>query len=122
MTDTLGVATVGYVEEVRETATEAAEEGVETPCVDDADEEGSWTAMGFCSSLRSGNRQQQKYSRNLAVLNGVAKRTDNLLALHCRHQPPRRRPYHRKPGVSRVNLVLYSRDSSLLLPFSPNFF
>ena len=36
MTDTLGVATVGYVEEVRETATEAAEEGVETPCVDDA--------------------------------------------------------------------------------------
>ena len=31
MTDTLGVATVGDVEEVRETATEAAEEGVETP-------------------------------------------------------------------------------------------
>ena len=36
MTDTLGVATV---EEVRETATEAAEEGVEDTGVDDADEE-----------------------------------------------------------------------------------
>ena len=80
MTDTLGVAMVGDVEEVRETATEAAEEGVETPGVDDADEEGSWTAMGSCSSLRSANRQQQKDS-NLAVLNRVAKRTGNLLAL-----------------------------------------
>ena len=69
MTDTLGVATVGDVEEVRETATEAAEEGVETPGVDDAYEKGNWTAMGSCSSLRSANRQQQKDSRNLAVLN-----------------------------------------------------
>ena len=56
MTDTLGVATVGGVEEVRETATDAAEEGVETPGVDDA---GSWTAMGSCSSLCNANRQQQ---------------------------------------------------------------
>ena len=62
MTDTLGVATVGGVEEVRETATDAAEEGVETPGVDDADEEGSWTAMGSCSSLCNANRQQQKPS------------------------------------------------------------
>ena len=122
MTDTLGVATVGDVEEVRETATEAAEEGVETPGVDDAYEEGNWTAMGSCSSLRSANRQQQKDSRNLAVLNRVAKRTALLAFIlnfparayahaHCRHQPPRRRPYHRKLGVSRVtsfNLVKFA--------------